>query len=248
MRRQTEILEAGGKIAQETRGWSDEQGVTVSQRSKEYAHDYRYFPEPDLPPLTFTPEQVAEVLAQLPELPAARRDRLMAAYGLSRDDAELLVQTRPGADYFESAVAAAGAGNAKPLANLLINDVLKEVPEDTSIADLPLTPAHLVALLALVDEKVIGISQARALVPDIVRTGQDPRQLVAERDLGQISDASALEQVVAEVIAGNPKIVADYRGGKAAALKGLIGPVMRATRGKANAQIVEELLHKQLDH
>jgi aspartyl-tRNA(Asn)/glutamyl-tRNA(Gln) amidotransferase subunit B len=248
VRRQTEILEAGGKIAQETRGWSDEQGVTVSQRSKEYAHDYRYFPEPDLPPLTFTPEQVAEVLAQLPELPAARRDRLMAAYGLSRDDAELLVQTRPVADYFESAVAAAGAGNAKPLANLLINDVLKEVQEDTSIADLPLTPAHLAALLALVDTKVIGISQARALVPDIVRTGQDPRQLVAERDLGQISDASALEQVVAEVIAGNPKIVADYRGGKAAALKGLIGPVMRATRGKANAQIVEELLHKQLDH
>ena len=222
--------------------------MTVSQRSKEQAHDYRYFPEPDLPPLTFTPERVAHVAAELPELPgrsprppyrrlrpAARRRRPAGA-------------TRPVADYFESAVAAAGPAKTKPLANLIINDVLKEVKEETSIADLPLTPAHLVALLALVDEKVIGISQARALVPDIVRSGQDPRQLVAERDLGQISDESALEQVVAEVIAASPKIVADYRGGKAAALKGLIGPIMRATRGKANAQIVEELLHKQLDH
>jgi aspartyl-tRNA(Asn)/glutamyl-tRNA(Gln) amidotransferase subunit B len=251
--RQTAVLESGGRLAQETRGWSDERGVTVGQRSKEFAHDYRYFPEPDLPPLTFTPEQIAAVGARLPEAPAARRDRFMREFALGPDDADLLTATRAIADYYERAVAAARDGGAaapeqaKAVANLLINDVLKAVPAGAALADLPLTPAHLAALLRLVDSRVVTISQARQIVPDLVRTGQDPRRLVEEQGLAQIQDESALEQAVADVLAANPKIVADYLGGKASALQGLLGPLMRATRGKANPQVAQQLLRKQLD-
>ncbi|HUS16713.1 MAG TPA: Asp-tRNA(Asn)/Glu-tRNA(Gln) amidotransferase subunit GatB [Chloroflexia bacterium] len=251
VQRQTAILEAGGTVAQETRGWSDARGVTLGQRSKEFAHDYRYFPEPDLPPLTFTEEQVAAVAAALPELPTARRDRLMADYGLPRDDADLLTETRPVGDYFERALAAAQAGGtaapAKALANLVIHDVLKQVPDSVALATLPLTPERLVALQALVDAGTITITQARALVPEIVRTGQAPDQLVAERGLAQIRGGPELDRIVAEVIAANPKMVGDYLGGKAAALQGLIGPLMRATRNKANAPEAQDVLRRQLD-
>jgi aspartyl-tRNA(Asn)/glutamyl-tRNA(Gln) amidotransferase subunit B len=243
--RQIAVLEAGGRVAQETRGWSDGRGITLGQRSKEYASDYRYFPEPDLPPLTFTPAQIADVAESLPELPAARRDRFRAQYSLVPDDAALLVEARATADYFEQAVAAGGP--AKAVANLVINDLLKEVPEDRTLADLPLQPAGLVALLRLVDEGVINTSQARTLMPDLARTGGDARQLVDERGMAQIRDESALDRVVAEVIAANPKIVADYLGGKESALKGLIGPLMRATKGNASPQIAQQVLQRQLD-
>ncbi len=245
--RQIAVLESGGHVSQETRGWVDERGVTVSQRSKEYAHDYRYFPEPDLPPLTFRPEQVAEVAGSLPELPAERQARLEQAFGLPAADAERLIDARPVAEYFEAAVAAGSPDQARGLANLVINDVLKDVPETESIAELPLTPARLVALLRLADAGVITLSQARSLVPEIIRSGQEPRQLVEERGLAQISDPTALAPIVREVIAANPKIVDDYLGGKTSALKGLIGPVMRATRGKANAPVVEAVLREQLE-
>lgn len=251
--RQVGVLESGGRVAQETRGWSDERGVTVGQRSKEFAHDYRYFPEPDLPPLTFTQEQVARVAAGLPELPAARRARFVAQYKLPPTDADLLVRTRATADYFESAVAIVQDGErplaekAKALANLIINDVIKEVGPDASIADLPITPAHLVALVRLVDTGVINISQARELVPEIVRSGANPERLVDERGLAQIRDEDALAPIVAAVIAANPKIVADYLGGKASALQGLIGPLRRATKGMDDPQVAQEVLRKQLD-
>jgi aspartyl-tRNA(Asn)/glutamyl-tRNA(Gln) amidotransferase subunit B len=245
--RQIGILEAGGTVAQETRGWVDERGVTVGQRSKEFAHDYRYFPEPDLPPLTFSDEQVARLDDTLPELPAARRGRFMVQFGLPLMDADRLTATRDIADYFELAVAAASPEKARAIANLIVNDVLKEIPEDTSIAGLPMTPAHVVALLRLVDDGIITTSQARQLMPDLIRTGQDPRRLVEQRGMAQISDAAALAPIVAEIIAANPKIVADYLGGKEAALKGLLGPVMRATKGAATPQVAQELLRKQLD-
>jgi len=198
--------------------------VTVGQRSKEYAHDYRYFPEPDLPPLTFTPEQVARIDDTLPELPAARRERFMVQFGLPEMDADRLTATRDIADYFElaayrgpdpaptgSAPAPTGAVPAptgpapaltgpepapidkvRGIANLIVNDVLKGVPDDTSLADLPMTPAHVVELLQLVDAGVITIGQARQLVPDIIRTGQPPRRLVEERGMAQITDDASL--------------------------------------------------------
>jgi aspartyl-tRNA(Asn)/glutamyl-tRNA(Gln) amidotransferase subunit B len=225
----------------------------VSQRSKEEAHDYRYFPEPDLPPLTFTPAQIAAVEGHLPELPTARRDRFVAQYGVSRDTADLLTDLRPVADYYEAAVTAArNGGSAKPeqaraIANFLINDLLREVAEPAAILSLPLAPAALAELPALVEEGVINIGTARSLVPDLVRTGASPRQLVADRGLAQIRDTAALEAVVAQAIADNPKAVADYLGGKAAAAKSLLGPIMRATQGKANSQLVQEILQQQLD-
>ncbi len=251
--RQIAVIEGGGRVVQETRGWSDERAATVSQRSKEEAHDYRYFPEPDLPPLTFTPTQIAAVAAALPELPTARRERMVAAYGLSRDDADLLTDARPVADYYEAAVAAAQNGGparpeqARSLANFVIHDLLKQVPEPEQISSLPLGPAHLAELAALVEEGVITISQARALVPALVQSGDSPRQVVADRGLAQIRDTAALEQAVAEAIAANPKAVADYLGGKPSAAKSLIGPVMRATGGKANSQLVQAILQTHLD-
>ncbi len=252
--RQIAVVEGGGRVVQETRGWSDERAVTVSQRSKEEAHDYRYFPEPDLPPLTFTPARIAAVAAALPELPTARRDRFMHEYSLSRDDADLLTDARPVADYYEAATALAKhhSGVLKPetartLANFIIHDLLKQVPDPEGIATLPLTPAALAELAALIEEGVITISQARALIPDLVQSGDSPRQVVATRGLAQIRDTDALDKAVIEAIAANPKAVADYLGGKTSAAKSLLGPVMRATGGKANPQLVQEILQTHLD-
>jgi aspartyl-tRNA(Asn)/glutamyl-tRNA(Gln) amidotransferase subunit B len=261
IRRQSAALAAGEPIAQETRGWVDEIGETVSQRSKEYAHDYRYFPEPDLPPLTFTDQDWAELVAGIPELPDARRQRFMAEYSLPEQDADLLTATRPVADYYEAAVAAArglrpgdGAPRsdpAKALANLVLNDLLKLLPPDTALADTRVTPAHLAALWALIDQGVITSTIAREQVlPAVFETGDDPAALVDRRGLAQVRDDAAIRTAAQAVLAdpANAQSLADFRRGKDAAIKRLLGGVMRATGGKANPQLAEQVLRDLLSH
>ncbi|HEX8969045.1 MAG TPA: Asp-tRNA(Asn)/Glu-tRNA(Gln) amidotransferase subunit GatB [Chloroflexota bacterium] len=239
--RQSEALGRGETIAQETRGWLEDRGVTVTQRSKEQAHDYRYFPEPDLPPLFVDRAWLARLRERLPELPDARRVRYTQAFGLGAYDAEALSSDQWAARLFEDTVAA--GADAKKAANWIQNDVARVRGDSDGRA---LEPRHLAELIHLVDEGVIGISAARQLLPSVYDTGRSPRALVDEQGLAQVSDVSALEASVREVLAGNPAAVADYRAGKVSAINFLKGQVMKATRGKANQSVVEDLLRKAL--
>jgi aspartyl-tRNA(Asn)/glutamyl-tRNA(Gln) amidotransferase subunit B len=240
--RQTEVLSRGERIPQETRGWVDERGVTVSQRSKEQAHDYRYFPEPDLPPLFVERAWVEQLRHRLPELPDARRTRYMDTFGLGAYDADALSTDGVTARLFEDTVRA--GADAKKAANWIQNDVsrLRDSGENGHV----LEAKHLAELIRLVDDGVIGISAARQVLPEVQRTGQSPRALVEELGLAQVSDSSALEQAALQAIESNPAAVADYKSGKDTAINFLKGQVMKATRGKANPQIVEALLRKLL--
>jgi aspartyl-tRNA(Asn)/glutamyl-tRNA(Gln) amidotransferase subunit B len=234
--RQTEALHRGETIPQETRGWVDDRGVTVSQRSKEEAHDYRYFPEPDLPPVFVERAWLENLRRRLPELPDARRARYMEAFGLGDHDADLLSTDLWAARLFEQTTTA--GADPKKAANWIQNDVARLRTE----SDPSLSPNNLAELIRLVDDGVIGISAARQLLPMVCETGKTPRVLVDELGLGQVSDSSALEAAVQAAIEANPAAVADYRSGKATAINFLKGQVMKTTRGKANPAIAEELL------
>lgn len=238
--RQTELLERGEAIQQETRGWVDDRGVTVSQRSKEEAHDYRYFPEPDLPPVFVERAWLEDLRRRLPELPGARRARYMEAFGLGDYDAELLSTDLWAARLFEQ-TATAGA-DPKKAANWIQNDVARLRTD----GEPSLSPNNLAELIRLVDQGVIGISTARQLLATVCETGKAPRVLVDELGLAQVSDSSALEEAVRAAIEANPAAVADYRSGKATAINFLKGQVMKTTRGKANPATAEELLKNLL--
>ena len=251
--RQIELLRAGHTISQETRGWVETKGITVPQRSKEQAHDYRYFPEPDLPPLVISPEWVEELRASLPELPDARRARYMREYGLSAQDANTLTEDKALGDYFERVVAASAAQNrlarAKAAANLTLNDVARLVKaHGTDIAHILLTPAASANLLDLLDANRITGKQAKDIVEEAFISGKMPAAIVEERGIQPpISDEGELLRIVEEVIANNPKAAGDYRAGKVNALQALIGQVMKQTRGQAKADSVRTLLIKQLE-
>jgi aspartyl-tRNA(Asn)/glutamyl-tRNA(Gln) amidotransferase subunit B len=240
IQRQARQLDAGERIEQETRGWLDERGITVTQRTKEQAHDYRYFPEPDLPPLFVAREWVADLRANLPELPDARRARYMQSYGLSTYDAELLSVDSSTAEFFEATIAV--GADAKKAANWIQNDLARLRSEHEG----QLTPAHLAELIALVDSGAVNVSAARQVLEAAFNTGKSPRALVDEMGLAQVSDAGALEEAVKAAIEANPAAVADYKAGKATAINFLKGQVMRATRGKANPAVAEDLLRKHL--
>jgi aspartyl-tRNA(Asn)/glutamyl-tRNA(Gln) amidotransferase subunit B len=246
--RQVRVLEGGGRIVQETRGWVEERGVTVSQRSKEKADDYRYFPEPDLPPLTFSDRQIEEYRAQLPELPYARRDRLVREYGLPRYDAVQLTAARATADYFEGAVRGLSPEGARIAAALIVNDLARLTGESgTAIEDSPLKPEVLRELAELVESGTINRGIAKQLLPDLFASGASPKELVNERGLAVVRDEGTLERAADEAIAGNPKVVQDYLGGKESAMNALLGPVMKATKGQADANTVREMLRLKLD-
>ncbi len=251
IQRQIAVLEAGGVIPQETRGWDEVRGETVGQRSKEFAHDYRYFPEPDIPPLVLSSEWIAARRAELPELPDARRARFEAVYMLSPQDADLLTLERAIADYFEAAVAAAQGvgGTPKDVANWVLNEgfrLLKERSEPAGRIAERMPVAHIATLIDLVAKGSINRGVAKQLFEECFDSGADPAQLVAERGLTQISDSDALVAVAREVIAANPKVVAEYRGGKTSAIQFLVGQMMRATRGQANPQVARALLEAEL--
>jgi aspartyl-tRNA(Asn)/glutamyl-tRNA(Gln) amidotransferase subunit B len=246
------MLAEGKRLVQETRGWVEEKGKTVSQRSKEYAHDYRYFPEPDLPPLTLSREWVEEVGSKLPELPEARRDRFVAEYELPLYDANLLTSSRAMADYFEETFEESRRGNmgltAKDISNWLLGEFSRLLnATNTEISDAKVKPAQLCQLLDLIHKGGISGPSAKMVFEEIFDTGRDAADIIAQRGLSQISDAEELEKEVIAVIKSNNQAVADYKAGKAPALKFLVGQVMRATKGRANPKVVNELLKQKLE-
>jgi aspartyl-tRNA(Asn)/glutamyl-tRNA(Gln) amidotransferase subunit B len=247
--RQTEALAAGERLRQETRLWDADREETRPMRAKEHADDYRYFPEPDLPPLVVDPAWVEEIRTTLPELPGPRRERFEREYGLSAYDADVLTQRKDLADYFETGVRAGAA--PKEMANWTTTEVLRLVREEKldaalAIREWPVTAAQVASLARLVQAGTITRSTAKALLPRLRGTGRDPAELVAAEGLAQVSDRGALERAVAEVLAAHPAQVAEYRAGKEKVLGFLVGRVMRASGGKANPQLVQELLRAAL--
>jgi aspartyl-tRNA(Asn)/glutamyl-tRNA(Gln) amidotransferase subunit B len=246
--RQTRLLEAGKRVAQVTMGWDEAAGATREQRSKEEAHDYRYFPEPDLPPLNPQPAWIAEVKASLPELPHVKRDRFMAEYGLSCYDANVLVEDQAVADYFERAAQVAGQSlSPKLVANWVTGELFRRMNEAAlDIAELKIKPEDLAALVGMVVAGTLNQPAAKETFGRMWETGRTPQQIVEEGGLTQISDLGQLQGVAAQVLADNPDAVAQFKAGKETTLRFLIGQVMKATRGKANPQLAEQVLREQL--
>jgi aspartyl-tRNA(Asn)/glutamyl-tRNA(Gln) amidotransferase subunit B len=253
-KRQQEVLEKGGKLVQETRGWVEQKGITVSQRSKEYAHDYRYFPEPDLPPLVFSRSWVDEIRSRLPELPDVRRDRLMSQYGLPLYDANLLVDSKAMANYFEDCIKLMAGSDgadlpkkAKTVSNWLLGDFSRMLNSTNSgIEDTKVTPKHLAELLELTDKGTLSGPAAKAVFEEMFLSGKKAGDIVSEKGLSQISSSEEIEKIVAEVLAGNSQAVSDYESGKQQALAFLIGQVMKATKGRANPGTAKEILIRKL--
>jgi len=244
-RRQAGLLEAGGRVAQETRRWDPDAETTHSMRSKEDAHDYRYFPEPDLMPIVLDPRQVDAWRAQLPELPRLRRERFVREYGLPDYDAGVLVAEKGVADYFERA--ARLSANPKAVSNWIMTEMLRLLSErGKDISCVRISPEGLAGLVKLADDKVVNSTTAKEVFAVLFEKGGDPAELVNARGLGQVSDAGAIERLADQAMAEHPKSVEDYRGGKSAALKFLVGQVMRLSKGKANPQMLAEILERKM--
>jgi len=243
--RQARALERGERLSQETRLWNPDRGETLSMRSKEFAHDYRYFPDPDLVPVTPAPAWVVEIEAALPELPRARRRRFVEQYALPPYDAELLTQDRALADYYEEAVRL--HPNPKALANWIMSELLRELHGDpAAVAHCHIAPQHLARLVALVDDGTISGKIAKDVFERMARSGEDPDTIVRRHGLQQVVDEGALVGLVDEVLAANPTAVADYRRGKKQSAAFLVGQIMKATQGKASPQVVNRLLTERL--
>ncbi|HET9052493.1 MAG TPA: Asp-tRNA(Asn)/Glu-tRNA(Gln) amidotransferase subunit GatB [Candidatus Dormibacteraeota bacterium] len=244
--RQVAVLDSGGRVDQETRGWVEARGATLPQRSKEYAHDYRYFPDPDLPPLRLEDGWIEGVRSRLPELPAARAARLVAEHGIPAYDAAVLTDTREDADAWEALVATGVP--AKIAANWQMGDVTRLARETrTPLSRSGLGVEGLGRLLRLVDAGVVSGTTAKELLDELYLPGGDAEAIVRERGLGAVRDDSALVALVDAALVAEPVAVADYRGGKAQALGRLVGHVMKASGGKADARRVNELLRERLD-
>ncbi len=243
--RQSALLARGERIVQETRRWDPDQGITTSMRTKEDAHDYRYFPEPDLMPVVLDRDAVEAIRAALPEMPRDRRRRFAQQYGLPVYDAGVLSADRAIADFFEAAATA--SSNPKAVSNWIMTEVLRVLTErDTTLADLPLTAPALSALIGLVDAGTINMTGAKTVFEVLVDSGGDPVTIVRDRGLAQVSDTGVIVTLVDKAIASNPQSVEDYRNGKKAALQFLIGQVMRESRGKANPPMVAQMLASKL--
>ena len=247
LERQEQTLRAGGTLVQETRRWDDEAGITLPMRSKEYAHDYRYFPEPDLPPVLLTEDLVAAWRAELPELPAVRRARFIQDYNLPEYDAGVLVADKSISEYFEAVAQA--SGNFKAASNWVMGELLRALGEKgISIAEAKITPTALAQLIGLVDAKTISSTAAKDVFQVLFDEGGDPAAVVKQKGLAQVSDTGAIDDFAAQVIAENAKVAADFQSGKDAALQFLVGQVMKLSRGKANPQLAAEALRKQLSN
>jgi aspartyl-tRNA(Asn)/glutamyl-tRNA(Gln) amidotransferase subunit B len=248
-KRQAEVLDSGGRVIQETRGWRQETNQTVSQRSKEGAADYRYFPEPDLPPLVISREWVDAVAARMPELPDAKRARFQEQYGLSEYDARVLADSRPRADFFEEAVKLGGGTSqrAKTVANWVNGDFARLLnAANADIADSKVSPQALSALIDLQEQGAISGKTAKDVFKQVFESGRAPGDIVKEQGLGQIESTGEVEAAADAAIANNPKAVEDYRGGKEEAIKFLVGQVMKETRGRAKPDAISEILKEKL--
>ena len=252
--RQQIVVSGGGKIVQETRTWNEAQGKTISMRSKEEAHDYRYFPDPDLPVLKVSDEEFARASASVPELPAAMRERFVRELGLTAYDAQVLTGHPEYARYFERAVKAtlAATGEApeaagKRVANFVQSEVLRYAASEGLKATFPVTAEALAKLLTLVHKGAISGKMAKDVFEAMRESGKDAEAIVQEKGLVQVSDEGAIEQVIREVIAANPKQLAQYKGGNEKLFGYFVGQVMRAMKGSGNPAKVNELLKKALD-
>src|SRR5215510_3993641 len=244
IRRQIAILEAGGKLEQETRGWNDTAGETFLMRTKEFAHDYRYFPDPDLVPVK-TEVLLAEVRDRMPELPKAKRARFVQQYQVSPYDAAVLVNDLDLARYFEDA--ARDARKPKNVANWILNDLQNALSTSgKTISDCPIPPNALDGLVNLIDTGKISGKQGKEVFADMFATGKSPAAIVKEKGIEQLSDLSAIQRLCDQVIAANPKPVTDFRSGNVGSLNFLKGQVLKLSKGKANPQLVGEILEKKL--
>ncbi len=257
--RQAEVLERGEKVIQETRGWDANRAATVSQRVKESAHDYRYFPEPDIPPLKFTKEYIEGLRKKLPELPDEKSKRIGHEYKLPASDVEIIVSDKHLANYFENVASEikekiscgeikSSQGKAiKLAANYIITELRKHLAEDgDNIKSIKITPENYAELVSLVDCGKINSSAAQIVLAEMYKTGGDPSQIIEDKNLTQLSDEGKLGAVIEEILVANRKSVLDFRGGKGNALKFLVGQVMAATKGKANPKVAEKMLKKKL--
>ena len=243
--RQQEVLEDGGHVVQETRTSDPARGITLSMRSKENAHDYRYMPEPDLPPIVTSEETIEKYRSELPELPDARRARLEKEYGLSDYDAGIITSSRAMAEYFD-AVVATGA-DPKLAANWIMGDLAKNLNEDgIDITKSPVSAERLGKMIGLIMKDTISGKIAKKVFKEMWTNEDDPEKIVKDKGLVQITDTGAIEAAVDAAIAANPKAVAEYKGGKKKAIGALVGQVMKATRGKANPQMVNKMLAEKL--
>ncbi|WP_448590336.1 Asp-tRNA(Asn)/Glu-tRNA(Gln) amidotransferase subunit GatB [Thermoflexus hugenholtzii] len=252
IRRQIEIVRAGGQVEQETMGWDEARGVTVPQRGKEHAHDYRYFPEPDIPPLAISREWVERIRAMLPELPRARRERFEREYGLTRYEADLLTEDHAVADYFEEAVRHARQGDPplepRTLATWITGELFRLMNEaGVEIREVRVPPIALVDLIRMVQRGEINLNTGKMVLREAFETGEAPRRIVEARGLTQIRDVEALRAIVLRILEENPREVESYLRGKEGVLKWFVGQVMRATRGQADPQRVNELVREALE-
>ena len=264
VKRQRRVVEDGARVVQETRGWLEDRGVTFSQRSKEYAHDYRYFPEPDLPPLVVESAWVDRLRAQLPELAYQRKLRFMDQYGLPEYDADLLTASRLTADYYEQAAARQQAAGQRPqkgvntgvetgtlaknVSNWMLGDLSRLMNlHGQDISQIKVTPAHLVQLISLIDGGALSVSLAKTVLEECFESGEGPDKIVADQGYTQINDSSAVEAAVRQAIDQNPKAVADYWSGKETAAKFLVGQVMKLTRGQAKPELAQQLVLEGLE-
>jgi aspartyl-tRNA(Asn)/glutamyl-tRNA(Gln) amidotransferase subunit B len=239
------VLENKGEIQQETRLWDSREQRTYGMRSKEFAHDYRYFPEPDLLPLLISEEWKEEVRRSLPELPSSREERFVYQHGLSKEDARLLAISRTMADYFEEVVK--NSAQPKIAANWLLNEypfLLQE--EQKAFTDYPVSAPNFAELISLVGSGTVSGTMAKEILREMISTGKRARQVMAEKGLEQINDPEKIATLAREIIAANSKQVEQYRKGKVATLGWFVGQVMKATRGQANPQLVQEVLKKEL--
>ena len=245
IKRQIKVIESGGRVVQETRLWDPDRGVTEPMRGKEEAHDYRYFPEPDLVPVIVEKEWIDEIKASLPELPDIKRDRFVTEYGLPETDADLLVSEKPLADWYEEAVKL--GGQPKSVANWIMGDLMRLLHADNKIIEnCSLKPNQLVDMLRLMDNGTISGKIAKSVFEEIYTTGKDPESIVKEKGLVQISDSGEIEKAVDDVISKYLKEADRYRAGEEKLMGFFVGQVMKVTRGKANPQMLNDLLRKKL--
>lgn len=246
IKRQAKVLDAGGTVEQQTRGWDADRNATVAQRSKESAHDYRYFPEPDLVPIVVDEAWEARIRESLPELPIARKSRFKSEFELSDYDAGVLTMTRDMANYFEETVK--GGAPTKQAANWIMGDMQSLLSEaNLDLSTCKIRPGQLVEMIELIENGTISGKIAKGLMNDMFETGKNPKALVEEKGLVQITDRGELERIVAQVIEENPGPVAEYRGGKTGVKGFLVGQTMKATKGKGNPKLVNEILVELLD-
>jgi len=246
IKRQKSLLMEGKEIIQETRLWDESSGKTLGMRGKEEAHDYRYFPDPDLVPLRIDSDWIEEVRQTLPELPDEKRARFLSEYGLPEYDAEVLTASKDLADYFEACVKK--YSQPKKISNWIMAELMRELNrENRDIKDCPVSPENLATLLSMIDDGTISGKIAKTVFAEMYKTGKNPKKIVEEKGLVQVTDKGEIAKVIDEVLSENPKQVEEYKGGKTKLLGFFVGQVMKKTQGKANPKLVNEILREKLD-